>query len=1026
MGDWQELKDRDESEVRLSDYYWGDLKRSMRAYLFSRGDKWDFFHQQLKQAVGNRYLDDKEKRHRAHKTITDYLELMGYQHLTSVKDLPHHLIKSGENGGAESDEWNRLEKVLCDLCFIEAKCSRQLVYELIGDYAATLDALPEAQEEKEKELKHEKRVNKYTRDLIAYARGEIDELEIIPSVKPWSDEESRKDTERIIRNSTHLDMIRAFSQFVSAESHRLVQYEYVHSFCLQQACNYADSGPVVCAAEALINAEMDSVMLLQLPSQRLKFNPRSNLRKTIDVDLAVSVAMTPDGKIAVSGSSDGTIRVWLVETGERLWTLKGHTWVIRSVSITPDGKTAVSGSYDETIRVWDAENGICLRVLKENTGRVRYVSITSDGKKVISASEDKVLRVWDIDTGECLGQIDGYCNVIGDMSVTPDGKTVVFVDPDRTLQVWDIDALKPVKSLIRLTSHQSGVCITPDGNIAVVAGFDIFKEEIEFMMWDLKNEECLGKFVSRDMLPCTAVNISHDGKRAVTIHDDNIIRVWNLPTGECIKWLDRHRNEIKSLSLTPDGRKMISASEDDTLLVWDVEKGKSSYVFEGKSWDYQHGCSILSVTPNGKEVLSGSSDGTIRMYDWKTGDYIRTLHEYVCQIATLKMTPCGKRAIYGCGDGTVRVWDLQTESCLKIFKKHRKAVNSLCVSPDGRVAVSGSYDNTIRVWNLESMQSIKKFEGRSDSVNGIVTSSDGKKVVSGNRDNTIRVWDLGTMEKGVKTLRGHSNKILSFNMAPDGKLVVSGSCDNTIRTWDLGDIARTRKRTIKEDGKITGLTLTLTPDGKQAIVFFTSEGDYTSPFRTGGNLSVLNLRTGNRRGLSIDAHKYSVGGISVTPDGKRIISASPDTIQIHCIQSCKCVAVYPVHSTMFGLQAIVSGLVYGTHSGKIVILSWNNPPNDPPVINSVRIWHYLENDNLGKWDDNITGVCLWCGKRFPVEDKILDVITAITGEARLPPEQSPCLELPEEAWEEPGLLSECPYCHKPLKFNPFVVDEMDS
>ena len=42
--------------------------------------------------------------------------------------------------------------------------------------------------------------------------------------------------------------------------------------------------------------------------------------------------------------------------------------------------------------------------------------------------------------------------------------------------------------------------------------------------------------------------------------------------------------------------------------------------------------------------------------------------------------------------------------------------------------------------------------------------------------------------------------------------------------------------------------------------------------------------------------------------------------------------------------------------------------------------------------------------------------------ANLSPDQSPCLELPDKAWDEPRLLSECPLCRKPLRFNPFIVD----
>lgn len=63
--------------------------------------------------------------------------------------------------------------------------------------------------------------------------------------------------------------------------------------------------------------------------------------------------------------------------------------------------------------------------------------------------------------------------------------------------------------------------------------------------------------------------------------------------------------------------------------------------------------------------------------------------------------------------------------------------------------------------------------------------------------------------------------------------------------------------------------------------------------------------------------------------------------------------------------------------------------------------------------------------RFPVNEPILEVTRAINREAGLTPDKSPSLELPDEAWDEPRLLSECPLCPKPLKFNPFIVDNRD-
>ena len=112
-----------------------------------------------------------------------------------------------------------------------------------------------------------------------------------------------------------------------------------------------------------------------------------------------AVALTPDGKTAVSGSRDNTLPVWDLASGECLRTLEGHTDEVRSVALTPDGKTAVSGSYDNTLRVWDVATGKCVRILEGHMGLVTAVALTPDGTTALSASHDKTFHVWDVVTG---------------------------------------------------------------------------------------------------------------------------------------------------------------------------------------------------------------------------------------------------------------------------------------------------------------------------------------------------------------------------------------------------------------------------------------------------------------------------------------------------------------------------------------------------------------------------------------------------------------------------------------------------
>ena len=69
------------------------------------------------------------------------------------------------------------------------------------------------------------------------------------------------------------------------------------------------------------------------------------------------VAVSADGRLAVSASDDKTLKVWDVDSGRELRTLKGHSAEVQGVAMTADGRLAVSGSRDNTLKVWDLNKG---------------------------------------------------------------------------------------------------------------------------------------------------------------------------------------------------------------------------------------------------------------------------------------------------------------------------------------------------------------------------------------------------------------------------------------------------------------------------------------------------------------------------------------------------------------------------------------------------------------------------------------------------------------------------------------------
>src|SRR5919199_298640 len=118
-------------------------------------------------------------------------------------------------------------------------------------------------------------------------------------------------------------------------------------------------------------------------------------------DSVTAVAVTADGKQAISASDDKTLKVWDLATGQQLRTLNGHSRLVTAVAVTADGKQAISASDDKTLKVWDLATGKQLLTLKGHSHWVNAVAVTSDGKQAISASWG-TLKVWDLATGKQL------------------------------------------------------------------------------------------------------------------------------------------------------------------------------------------------------------------------------------------------------------------------------------------------------------------------------------------------------------------------------------------------------------------------------------------------------------------------------------------------------------------------------------------------------------------------------------------------------------------------------------------------
>jgi WD40 repeat protein/serine/threonine protein kinase len=179
----------------------------------------------------------------------------------------------------------------------------------------------------------------------------------------------------------------------------------------------------------------------------------------------ICVALSGDGRRAVSGSEDGVVKVWDATTGQEQFTLSGHNSVIFNVALSRDGRHVISGAGggDQTVKVWDADTGQLERTLKGHSDWVTGVAFSPDGQRIISASIDKTVKVWDTATGEVKFTLRGHTDPLRCVAVSDDGRRIASGGHDQVVKVWDAVTGQEKLTLKGHTSTIGGVAFSPDG-----------------------------------------------------------------------------------------------------------------------------------------------------------------------------------------------------------------------------------------------------------------------------------------------------------------------------------------------------------------------------------------------------------------------------------------------------------------------------------------------------------------------------------------------------------------------------------
>jgi WD40 repeat protein len=556
-----------------------------------------------------------------------------------------------------------------------------------------------------------------------------------------------------------------------------------------------------------------------------------------------SIAPSRDGRYAATGGHDGTVRVWRLDRGRVVSTIRAHHGQAFDTSFSPSGRLLASGGADGVVAVVDADGRhrhVLLRLGADTY--VTSVDFSADGRRLAVAATDGKVRLLAVNRRGRDITLSGHQGAVYAVRFNRDATKVVSASDDRTARIWDVASHRST-SLPHVAAVTSA-SFDPNGRRLATAGADG-----KVRIWDVSGRGPL-KILGADTQPLSSVRYSHDGKRLVTAGDDGVVRVWDVRSGAAVDALKGHRGMALRAEFVPGSDVILSTGEDGTLRRW---APVPTTVIHGD-------LTGVSFSADGRYVAGGGSDGVVHVWDRTTGSRSELRGHAASSFA--QFWTGGARIISASWDGSVRVWTRHGGR----WRSYRVPVATTwqkwaaALDPTGRrIAIGGAQPRLI----LQRLRGGGRIvmRGHDNRVLDVAFSPDGHHLLSASDDGTARIWNTadGKLEQ---VFSGHSGGVKSAAYSPDGRRVVTAGADGTVRVWRVGD-----GRSVVMHGHA----------GPVRSVEFTREGAQVVSAGQDGTVRVWNADGGETL-VVLQSHQGPASGVDATPDGRSVVSAGADGI----------------------------------------------------------------------------------------------------------------------------------------------------
>ena len=561
-----------------------------------------------------------------------------------------------------------------------------------------------------------------------------------------------------------------------------------------------------------------------------------------------------------------------------------HAHYVLTVDASSQGDYILSGGADDAVYLWDAHTNeqIYRRIFDDIVICVRF---SSDQKQFAVADRANVISVFETATGDLVRKFGPLKQDVSSLCLHPNLPILVYgfygndSYRDKRSRGYKFEKNQPAdlvfvnvesgETLQTIESHPdeiSSLAFDDTGKRLVSSCEDgiirIFEPESKPNDSDSGIRYALKRKINAHPGGICKMDLSLDGAVIASCGKDKVASIWDAETGDRIMNFAGHDREVLGVAISPAGDLVATGAGDDTAIIWN-RKGEQVATWRG------HGGPIneISFTADGKQIVTASDDQTLRRWSIHPSETtVRYRFKNPHEIWRVDFSPDKETIAVASEEGAVFLIGSRTGKLKKILP-HGEPVLSLVWLSDGRLITAGDKLG-LRVWDRldrtgDGFSPKRIIELPETMTWDTSVSPNEDRIVIANRDKTARVFDAKTFEE-LGVLRGHNDGLASARFSPDGKLIVTACDDGSIGLWDANNYKNLCF--LNEQNK----------HNVWRTVFSPTDSNLMASSASNGEILLWDLKARQPLPITFTGHKDVVAGLTFTPDGRSLVSASDD------------------------------------------------------------------------------------------------------------------------------------------------------